>query len=82
MTDIDIVPWESDSPKGCRMPEPMKPLIEKVCHTMRKAHCAASKPSHECSGRLIVDRNGMTLACPLCGDERQVYTGTAILTTA
>lgn len=65
--------WESDNPKGCRVPEPMIAGMAIVCHRLRQVHCAKKKTSHECSGRLIIDRNGMTLSCPLCGDERSVY---------
>jgi hypothetical protein len=68
-----IAGWNTDNPKGCRMPEPMNPKLADVLQKLRLMHCAEDKPSHECSGRLLIDRNGMTLQCPLCGDERSVY---------
>jgi len=71
--EVTVVAWGSEAPKGCRMPEPMDAGVAKVCEGLRKIHCAEGKSSHDCSGRLIIDRNGLTLACPLCGDERQVY---------
>jgi hypothetical protein len=40
---------------------------------LRNRHCDQRLESHECAGRLIIDRNGITLACPLCGDARKAY---------
>lgn len=71
--EVEILPWESGAPHGCRMPSVMEARVEKVLVRLREIHCAGKMGSHECSGRLIVDRNGMTLSCPLCGDAREVY---------
>jgi hypothetical protein len=71
--DADIVPWTSGAPQGCRMPEPMPALVAQLYEKIRTLHCDRKAASHACSGRVILDRNGMTLQCPLCGDHRSVY---------
>jgi hypothetical protein len=73
MSEAIMAAWNSDNPKGCRVPEPMDPKMADVLQKLRKLHCAVDKDSHECAGRLLIDRNGMTLQCPLCGDERSIY---------
>ena len=30
-------------------------------------------PDHECVGRLVIDRAGVTMSCALCGDSRRTY---------
>lgn len=57
------------------MPHRMEPLMADVLTKLRGMHCSRKRPSHDCSGRIVVDRNGMTLTCPLCGDERSVFGG-------
>lgn len=73
MAEVAIAEWNTDNPKGCRMPEAMIPQVATICYAFRKMHCSEKRASHDCSGRIITDCNGMTLQCPLCGDERSTY---------
>lgn len=73
MPDIEIVPWSADADRGCLMPAVMEPLEAQLYEKVRHFHCDQKKASHECHGRVTLDRNGMTLQCPLCGDHRSVY---------
>lgn len=57
----------------CLVPGTMPPEDAEIYLTLRGIHCDRKKQSHECSGRMIIDRNGLTLACPLCGDSRALY---------
>lgn len=36
-----------------------------------RVHCSA-KRGHKCCGRITIDREHITLNCPLCGDARQL----------
>lgn len=38
-----------------------------------RVHCERKGEGHECSGRITVSRNNVTLQCPLCGDSRKTY---------
>lgn len=71
--DVTIEPWDSDAPKGCAVPEEMDPVEARLYERVRTIHCAQKSPSHACHGRVTLDRNGMSLQCPLCGDQRSVY---------
>lgn len=71
--EVEIVPWASNSPKGCNMPSVMDPLEAKLYERMRTLHCDRKAASHDCHGRVTLDRNGMTLQCHLCGDNRTIY---------
>lgn len=57
----------------CRIPQPMPADEAAGYQGLREAHCENGRAGHDCSGRLIIDRNGVTLACPLCGDARTTY---------
>jgi hypothetical protein len=58
---------------ACYVPSVMDPTEMALYEKVRAVHCAQKKPSHDCHGRVTLDRNGMTLQCPLCGDTRSVY---------
>jgi hypothetical protein len=64
---------ETAPPRCCRMPAQMPALDAELYEKIRTLHCDRKLESHECSGRVVLDRNGMTLSCPLCGDHRSVY---------
>jgi hypothetical protein len=70
---VTIVPFLSGAPQSCLMPTPMKPLEAQLYEKIRTLHCDRKRASHDCRGRVQLDRNGMTLSCPLCGDHRSVY---------
>jgi predicted RNA-binding Zn-ribbon protein involved in translation (DUF1610 family) len=72
-SDVEILPWSSGAPKGCKVPDVMKPLEAQLYEKVRTLHCDRKASSHECHGRVTLDRNGMTLQCPLCGDTRSIY---------
>jgi hypothetical protein len=67
MTARDSLPgWH------CRVPDRLQPQEAELYRRLREAHCDANEASHDCQGRVIVDRNGVTLKCPRCGDARKV----------
>lgn len=71
---IDVVPFQTAGQvKGCLMPSVMPALDAQLYQKLRALHCERAEESHDCSGRVTLDRNGITLQCPLCGDSRQVY---------
>lgn len=37
---------------------------------LRESHCDRNAAAHLCAGRVTIDRAGVTLQCPLCGDAR------------
>jgi hypothetical protein len=57
----------------CTMPTTLSAAEAAIYQKLRKMHCANGKPGHECSGKVSLDRNGLTLNCPLCGDHRSLY---------
>lgn len=40
---------------------------------MHRSVCSKRHPSDECTGVISIDRKGVTLRCPACGNIRQVY---------
>lgn len=71
--EVEIAPWTSGAPRGCGMPSAMDPIEARLYERVRTIHCDRKVASHDCHGRVTLDRNGMTLQCPLCGDNRTVY---------
>jgi hypothetical protein len=69
---VEIVEFTADAPKGCKLPSRLPPKEAGMYQLIRKMHCADKRPAHECLGRLIIDRNGITASCPRCGDARSV----------
>lgn len=58
----------------CAIPGRIRAKEATLYRKLHEAHCARkAEPGHTCSGRLTIDRNGITLRCPLCGDARRVY---------
>lgn len=55
---------------NCNMPHDVPADEASLYARLRSLHCAQQQESHDCSGRLTIDRNGITLSCPLCGDAR------------
>jgi hypothetical protein len=49
------------------------PAETAIYQKLRQMHCDDRHPGHECQGRLVIDRNGITLACPRCGDARSAF---------
>lgn len=45
-------------------------IYESIRSRVLQAHCAAKRGPHRCCGRVTLDRDAMTLQCPLCGDLR------------
>lgn len=46
-------------------------FYEDIRTRVLKAHCASGRDGHDCLGRVTLDRNSVTLNCPLCGDARK-----------
>jgi hypothetical protein len=59
--------------RGCKVPETMPEKDATIYRMFREAHCDLRQASHECSGRMSIDRCGFTLSCPLCGDARALF---------
>ena len=57
----------------CHVPRPMPAEDAAAYAALREVHCEQKRESHECAGRVTIDRNGVTLSCPLCGDARSLY---------
>lgn len=57
----------------CGIPQEIDAGEATIYLTLRETHCDRKLASHECAGRLTIDKNGITLACPLCGDARAFY---------
>lgn len=60
-------------PVICALPTHCSPKEAELYQKIRDRHCADGRPGHQCLGRLILDKNGMTASCPRCGDVRMVY---------
>lgn len=73
---IEVKPYheaKDSDVKMCSMPTRLDDKHSEFYRKFHTVHCDQKK-SHDCSGRITVDRNGITLSCPLCGDARSVYT--------
>jgi hypothetical protein len=57
----------------CRLPQQMPSHEAELYRQVHAMHCARRETGHQCSGRVSIDKNGITLTCPLCGDARSVY---------
>lgn len=60
-------------PVMCALPTHASEKEAELYQKIRQRHCADGRPGHECQGRIILDRNGVTLSCPRCGDARSVF---------
>lgn len=58
---------------ACALPRKLSQLESDLMKKFHSMYCAEKLPNHECQGRVSVDRNGVTLNCPRCGDERKVH---------
>lgn len=58
----------------CQVPEPMPEREVPVFDKLIEVHCDAGHTSHErCVGSITIDRAGVTLQCPRCGDVRKTW---------
>ena len=57
----------------CWVPKRVPPEDAAAYQALREAHCEQKHPSRDCSGRITLDRSGVTLTCPICGDARSLY---------
>ena len=62
---------EGDAILCCGIPGQLCAAETAIYQKIREFHCARKEEPHECSGRMTIDRNGLTLQCPRCGDSRQ-----------
>lgn len=69
---------EPTAPSECLMPRSVAEPEERFWRILRQHHCQQGHGYRECSGRIICDRNGVTLACPRCGDCRQRFVGLSV----
>lgn len=58
----------------CEVPQACDVHEIELYRKFHSMHCARrEKGEHDCMGRVTLDRNGVTLQCPRCGDSRKVY---------
>ena len=69
MPGFIVTAWSDPKADGnmCLMPKKLGADHTRLYRRIRALHCDRKKESHECSGRMVIDRNGVTLTCPLCG---------------
>lgn len=60
-------------PVFAALPEVMKEDDAALYQKLRSLHCDRNLESHQCAGRLVLDRLGLTLQCRLCGDVRSLF---------
>ena len=61
-------------PLLCALPTTTSVKEAELYQEIRSRHCAAGRDGHHCLGRISIDRAGITLSCPRCGDARSLYT--------
>ena len=52
------------------VPAPIATEDATLYRLLRESHCDRRAPAHGCAGTVTIDRAGVTLQCPLCGDAR------------
>lgn len=67
--EADLKPWQ----RACKVPETLRAKEADLYRRLRTHHCGSGHASGDCHGRLTIDRNGITLACHVCGDARMRY---------
>lgn len=77
MTDTGDSNGSRPSPKPlkalCALPTHCPPAEVGLYQKIRQLHCEDRRPGHQCQGRVTIDRNGITLSCPRCGDARSLF---------
>jgi hypothetical protein len=58
---------------SCPLPTHLPADEAAIYQKLRALHCADRRPGHQCHGKVSLERNGMTLSCPRCGDHRSLY---------
>jgi hypothetical protein len=54
------------------IPTPIAVEDAALYRLLREAHCDRNATAHQCAGKVTIDRAGVSLQCPLCGDARGV----------
>lgn len=54
------------------MPAPIAAADVPMYRLLRELHCDRNAAAHQCAGKVTIDRDGVTVQCPLCGDARGV----------
>lgn len=57
----------------CCLPTGMPADEAAAWQELRRVHCADGRDHHHCLGQVTIDRAGITLSCPRCGDARSLY---------
>lgn len=60
-------------PVLCVLPTTTSVKEAKLYSRIHERHCADNRPAHTCVGRISIDRLGITLNCPRCGDHRSLF---------
>lgn len=57
----------------CVMPTHIPAEQAEAYQAVHEFHCADNRPGHRCAGKVMIDRLGITLSCPRCGDHRSLF---------
>jgi predicted RNA-binding Zn-ribbon protein involved in translation (DUF1610 family) len=60
-------------PLFCFLPTHVPAEEAEAYQAIHAHHCADNRPGHSCAGRITIDRLGITLSCPRCGDHRSLF---------
>jgi len=60
-------------PSFCFLPTQMPGEKAEAYQAIHEHHCADKRPGHLCAGKVTLDRLGITLSCPRCGDHRSLF---------
>lgn len=59
---------------ACHVPTPAEKREKEIYLKILDVHCEQRGDGHECRGTISINRNTITLSCPLCGDSRKTLT--------
>jgi hypothetical protein len=63
-----------DPVTSCHMPQKADLKESELYLKLHDMNCdRRGEPGHKCAGRVMIDSNGVTLSCPLCGDLRKTF---------
>jgi predicted RNA-binding Zn-ribbon protein involved in translation (DUF1610 family) len=56
------------------MPTHVPAAEAEAYQAVHQHHCADNnRTAHSCAGKITIDRLGITLSCPRCGDHRSLF---------
>lgn len=67
------MPDRHTPPIWCVLPTHTSVKEAELYGKIHERHCADNRPGHLCAGKISIDRLGITLNCPRCGDHRSLF---------